>query len=66
MKIVTKIACALVFIGALNWGFVGFLGVDLVALLFGVGSGLSMIVYDLVGLSAVWCAIAYISHKRSK
>ena len=61
-----RICLILVIIGALNWGFIGFLGVDLVALLFGAGSWLSMLVYDIVGLSAVWCAIAYMGRKRSK
>ena len=66
MDIVNKIACVLVIIGALNWGLIGFLGLDLVAALFGVGSWLSMIVYDLVGLSAVWCIFAYAGHKKIK
>ena len=66
MDIVNKIACVLVIVGALNWGLVGFLGFDLVAFLFGAGSMLSMIVYDLVGLSALWCIFAYSGHKRMK
>ena len=64
MERINKIACALVIIGALNWGLVGFFNLDLVAALFGVGSWLSMIVYDIVGLSAVWCLISYTGHKR--
>ena len=66
MEIVNKIACILVIIGALNWGLVGFFGFDLVAFLFGVGSLLSMIVYDLVGLSAIWCVFAHASCKKMK
>ena len=63
MKIVTKIAEILVLIGALNWGLVGFLHFDLVAFLFGPASWLSMIVYDIVGLSAVWLLVNCISGK---
>jgi len=68
MEIVNKIACLLVVIGALNWGLIGFFGFDLVAALFGMGGVLSMIVYDLVGLSAVWCVIRYAmsGHKMSR
>jgi len=66
MEIINKIACALVIIGALNWGLVGFFNFDLVAFLFGMGSFLSMIVYDLVGISAIWCIIRYLSVKSAK
>ena len=66
MGIVNKIACALVIIGALNWGLVGFFNLDIVALLFGVGSWLSRIVYDIVGLAAIWCIFAYAGMKMSK
>ena len=44
----------LLLVGGLNWGLVGFLNFDLVAALFGAGSMLGNIVYDLVGLSAVY------------
>ena len=64
MAIVSKIAWILVLIGALNWGLVGFLNFDLVAALFGTGSWLSMIIYDLVGLSAVWCVIDLFSSAK--
>ena len=64
MEIMNKIACILVLVGALNWGLVGFFGFDLVAFLFGIGSFLSMIVYDVVGLSALWCIFSYAGHKK--
>ena len=66
MEIVNKIACLLVLIGAFNWGLVGFFNFDLVAFLFGVGSVLSMIIYDIVGLSALWCVFAYVGHKMAR
>ena len=47
------LAYTLIIIGALNWGFVGFFGIDLVAGIFGEMSPLSRIVYSLVGLSAI-------------
>ena len=66
METVNKIAWILVLIGALNWGLVGFLGLDLVAALFGAGSWLSMIVYDVVGISAVWCIVSLFGQKKMK
>ena len=48
------IAIVLVVIGGLNWGLVGFFDFDLVASLFGAASTISNVVYDLVGLSALW------------
>lgn len=48
------IVLILVLIGGLNWGLIGFLDYDLVASLFGDMSMISRIVYDLVGLSALY------------
>ncbi len=52
------LALVLVIVGGLNWGLVGAMDFDLVATLFGDMSGLSRIVYVLVGLSAVYLAVA--------
>ena len=54
MKIIDKIALALIVIGALNWGLIGLFKIDLVATLFGDMSILSRIVYSLVGISGLW------------
>ncbi|MBP5343514.1 MAG: DUF378 domain-containing protein [Alphaproteobacteria bacterium] len=56
MKYITLLAFILLIVGGLNWGLVGFFGFDLVAALFGMMSPLSRVVYDLVGLSAIWVA----------
>ncbi len=48
------IALILVIVGGLNWGLVGLLDFDLVAVIFGAMSTLSRIVYSLVGLSALY------------
>lgn len=48
------IAMILLIVGGLNWGLVGLFNFDLVAALFGAGSGLSRIVYTLVGAAALW------------
>ena len=47
----------LLIVGGLNWGLVGLFGFDLVAAIFGAGSGAARAVYVLVGLSAIWQAI---------
>ena len=58
MYIIKIVAYILVIIGALNWGLVGFFGLDLVAKLLGDMSVLSRTVYALVGLSAIVLLIA--------
>ena len=63
MKIVYIIALILLVVGGLNWGLVGLFGFDLVATIFGDASVLSRIVYSLVGLSAVYVAIAEFTKK---
>lgn len=56
MRVLDKIALALVVIGALNWGCVGIFSFDVVAWLFGgQGAVVSRIVYTLVAISGVWC-----------
>lgn len=49
------IALTLVVIGGLNWGLVGFFSFNLVTALFG-STMLANIVYDLVGISALYIA----------
>lgn len=48
----------LVIIGAINWGLVGFFGLDLVAFIFGNMSLLSRIVYAIIGVCGLY-AISY-------
>lgn len=57
MKFISCISFGLVLIGALNWGLVGIWDFDLVAWLLGAGSTWTKIVYDLVGLAAIYTAI---------
>ncbi len=55
MKTVNVITLALVIIGGLNWGLVGFFQYDLVASIFGgQDSAGARVIYSLVGLSALW------------
>lgn len=54
MKSLTPIAQVLVLVGALNWGLVGLLGVNLVSELFGSVAMLEKLVYIFVGLSGLW------------
>lgn len=58
------VAMTLLIVGGLNWGLIGLFGFDLVAALFGEMSGLSRIVYTLVGLSALYAV--YTSSKMSR
>ena len=58
MKTVNVIAVILLVVGGLNWGLVGLFNFDLVAVIFGVMSVMSRIVYALVGLSAIVVAVS--------
>ncbi|RHW38363.1 DUF378 domain-containing protein [Lysinibacillus yapensis] len=54
MGVLYRIALVLVIIGAINWGLIGLFRFDLVAALFGgQTSGLSRIIYSLVGLAGL-------------
>ena len=51
-----KFAIAILIIGAINWGLIGFFKFDLVAAIFGgQGAAFSRIIYALVGLAGLWC-----------
>ncbi len=52
------IACLLVIIGALNWGLMGFFGINLVAMLFGEVSIVTRVIYCAIGVAGVWGLIA--------
>lgn len=54
MKIIDKIALALIIIGAINWGLIGFFKFNLVEFIFGNMTALSRIIYALVGISGLW------------
>jgi len=51
------IAFILLVIGGLNWGLIGFFKFDLVAAIFGDMTTLTRIVYDLVGLAALFMLV---------
>ncbi|MDB6103887.1 MAG: hypothetical protein JWO52_3886 [Gammaproteobacteria bacterium] len=60
----TWIAFWLLVVGGLNWGLFGLFGVDLVAVVFGPGSVAARVVYVVVGLSAIYCAITMPALRR--
>lgn len=65
MKILDNIALALVVIGAVNWGLIGFFNFDLVAALFGDMTALSRIVYGLVGIAGLY-ALSFFAKQQYK
>jgi len=58
MNLLGWIAFILVIAGALNWGLIGLFEYDLVGTTFGTMSTMSRIVYDLVGLSAIYLVLS--------
>ena len=63
MRTIHWLALVLVLVGALNWGLIGFFNFNLVSALFGDGSGLSRLIYALVGLSAIWIGANAVSRE---
>ena len=48
------LAMVLMIIGGINWGLVGLMNIDLVAVVFGDGTTAARVVYALVGLAALY------------
>lgn len=59
------IAWALMVIGGLNWGFIGFFNYNLVDSLFGT-TQLSRVIYAIVGIAAVWQLISGLSKSGTR
>ena len=66
MKLLGPIALLLAVIGAINWGLVGLLNMDLVASIFGAASTISKAVYVLVGLSGLYVGVTMLPKEFSK
>ena len=60
-----KIMLILVIIGALNWGFIGFFGYDVISSIFGSGlEVVSRIMFAVVGLAGLY-SISFLFEKKS-
>lgn len=64
MKSLDVVVAALLVIGGLNWGLVGFFNFDLVATIFGPMSFLSRAVYAIVGICALYQAAQWKAIQR--
>lgn len=61
-----RLTWLLVTIGALNWGLVGFFDYNLVTSLFGADSTATEVVYDAIGVSALWGVWSMVSMAGKK
>lgn len=50
METLQKVLLVVTIIGAVNWGLIGLLDFDLVAMLFGSGTLFSRVIYTVVGI----------------
>ena len=67
MRMLDRIALAILVIGGLNRGGVGLFGMDLVAGLFGGSDSiLSRVVYVLVAVSALWCITLFFREETQR
>ncbi len=53
MNTLQKVCLVITIIGALNWGFIGLLDINVVASIFGAESMICRIIYSLVGLTGL-------------
>lgn len=60
MNVLDKVSMLLLMIGGINWGLVGWLEYNLVDEIFGVGSGLSRVIYAVVGVAALYSVYSMI------
>jgi len=54
MKPLDVITFILLIVGGLNWGLVGFFDYNLVTMIFGEATTATSVIYDLVGVSALY------------
>jgi uncharacterized membrane protein YuzA (DUF378 family) len=54
MKVLDIIAWILLIIGGLNWGTIGLMHIDFVSMIFGADTGLTRLIFVLVGVSAIY------------
>lgn len=59
MRTLHMVAVLLLVVGGLNWGLIGLFNYNLVMALLGFWPGLEMLVYVLVGLSAVYVLVTH-------
>ncbi len=64
LTILDKISFIIVVIGGLNWLLVGLFSWNLVSFIFGDMSALSRVVYDLVGLAALYMVVMMPKYSR--
>ena len=53
METIQKVLLVITIIGAINWGLIGILDFDLVAMIFGTTTMLSRLIYTLVGICGI-------------
>ena len=64
LNILDKTAIILVVVGGLNWLLVGLFNWNLVSYIFGDMSTLSRLIYDVVGLAALYMVVAMPKYAR--
>ena len=63
MKMLDRIALALLIVGGVNWGLVGIFQLDIIAWLFGGSAAvISRVLYIIVAIAAVWCISLLFKH----
>lgn len=59
MKVLDIIVTTLLIIGALNWGLVGFFGLNVVGVMFGEATAITRVIYAIIGICGVYEALNF-------
>lgn len=66
MNWLDKLAWVLIVLGGLNWGAVGFFKYNAVDKIFTAGTTSSKVVYDIIGVAAIWAVVGMVMAWSSK
>lgn len=61
-NVLQGVCYVLIVIGAINWGLIGFFNFNLVEGIFGTGTAMTRIIYDIVGITAIISLILTIKY----
>ena len=67
METVQKILLVITIIGAINWGLIGIMNLDLVASIFGTATFFTKMIYTIVGICGIiniGILMAHLDYKR--
>ena len=66
LHVIEYVAVILLIVGGLNWGLIGLFKFNLIDAIFGMMSGISRIIYVLVGVAAAYRLVMWLRSKSAR